>query len=86
LLIRRNTLYFAAFLKHAVSIHDIGLNRNSEMNRIITTLAIGTLLLTGELALPDTSLQKPAQNPTTGQKNAARALGLPSVWWVLVSW
>jgi len=56
------------------------------MNRIITTLAIGTLLLTGELALPDTSLQKPAQNPTTGQKNAARALGLPSVWWVLVSW
>lgn len=40
------------------------------MKRIISTLAIGTLLLTAGSAFADTSLQKPVQNPTTGQRGA----------------
>jgi len=40
------------------------------MKRIITTLAIGTLLLTMGPAFAATTLQKPTQNPTTGHKGA----------------
>lgn len=40
------------------------------MKRIISTLAIGTLLLTAGSAFADTSLQKPAQNPSTGHRGA----------------
>jgi hypothetical protein len=40
------------------------------MKRIISTLAIGTLLLAAGPALAASSLQKPVQNPTTGHKGA----------------
>lgn len=40
------------------------------MNRILSTLAIGALLLATGPAFADSSLQKPTQNPTTGHKGA----------------
>jgi hypothetical protein len=56
------------FLKQAISIHNIVLNGGSEMRRIISTLAIGTLLSTAGSAFA--VAQTPAQNPTTGHRGA----------------
>ena len=44
--------------------------KESEMNHIMASLAIGTLFLTAGAAFADSSGTKPAQNPTTGQRGA----------------
>ena len=40
------------------------------MKRIMTSLAISTLFLTAGAAFADSSVTKPAQNPTTGHRGA----------------